>query len=148
MIVRGRDDASAVREKKRKEKSVTEPPSYTKQYQAMSCWRRIWLRLRLAWASLTQPLPPKQVTKDDELREACLYTLSQKFDDICWLDFYLKIAKIFGVEYEPKLLSRDRFLKNCGRFYDSMASGQPYEKDPCEETCDGRDGSAQSGRGN
>lgn len=123
------------------------PPSYTEQYKELSRWQRLKLRVRLVWAALTRELPPKTVTKEDELEAACRYTLAQEFDDICWLDFYTKIAKILGVEYDPKLLPRDRFLGNCGRFYDSMASGRPYERDPGKECCDGSDGTVPGGCG-
>jgi len=128
-------------------KPVEPAPSPSKRYAALSWWQRTKLRARLVWAVLTKPFPPKRVTKEDELEAACRYTLAQEFDDICWLDFYLKIAKILGVDYDPKLLPRDRFLGNCGRFYDSMASGRPYERDPGKECCNGPDGTVQSGCG-
>jgi len=152
MIVRGREMAWATRElERRKAKEVAQtqppPPSPSKQYKALSWWQRVKLRARLVWAVLTKPFPPKRVTKEDELEEACRYTLAQEFDDICWLDFYTKIAKILGVEYDPKLLPRDRFLGNCGRFYDSMASGRPYERDPGKECCDASDGPVEGGCG-
>lgn len=152
MIVRGREMAWATWElKRRREKKVAQSPppvpSYSEQWAKLSRWQRIKFRVKLAWRALFASLPPKQTKKEEDLENACHYTLAQEFDDICWLDFYLKIAKILGVEYNPKLLPRDRFLGNCGRFYDSMASGRPYERDPGKECCDGSDGTVQSGCG-
>lgn len=128
---------------------IGEPvPSYTAQYAAMSRFGRIKLRLRLMWRCLFGAMPTKTADREHELEAACRYTLAQEFDDVCWLDFYTKIAKILGVEYDPKLLPRARFLGNCGRFYDSMAAGQPYQRDPSKECSNGSDGSVEGcGRG-
>lgn len=133
--------------------TIGEPvPSYSDQWAKLSRWQRIKFRVKLAWRvlfawrALFASLPPKQTKKEEHLELACHYMLAQEFDDICWLDFYLKIAKILGVDYDPKLLPRDRFLGNCGRFYDSMAAGKPYQRDPSKE-CPSADGTVQSGCG-
>jgi hypothetical protein len=55
--------------------------------------------------------------------------LAQTGDDVCWRDLYNpEVAALVGVgvEFDPQLLPRPRFLGNCGYFYDCLAAGTPY----------------------
>jgi hypothetical protein len=46
---------------------------------------------------------------------------------VCWRDLYNpEVAALVGVEFDPQLLCKPRFLGNCGHFYDCLAAGTPY----------------------
>jgi hypothetical protein len=64
-----------------------------------------------------------------ELEDAIRYVVRQKFDDVCWLDVYVKLGKLVGIEYDPLLLPREQFVRQCGHFYDCLASGESYKTD-------------------
>jgi hypothetical protein len=52
--------------------------------------------------------------------------LTQTGDDVCWRDLYNpEVAALVGVEFDPALLPKPRFLGNCGHFYDCLATGTP-----------------------
>ncbi len=123
------------------------PSGIAAKWAALGRWGRLKARVKIALRALFDEAPVAQADREQDLEAACRYTLAQEFDDICWLDFYTKIAKILGVDFDPKLLPRDRFLGNCGRFYDSMAAGRPYQRDPGKECCDATDGTVQGGCG-
>src|SRR5690554_5248250 len=63
------------------------------------------------------------------LEAACMETLAQQYDDICWMDFYTKIASILGVQWQPALLPKEKLLANCQRFADAVYAGHTYDKD-------------------
>jgi hypothetical protein len=64
-----------------------------------------------------------------ELEDAIRYVVTQKFDDVCWLDVYVRLAKLVGLDYNPLLLPREQFLHQCGHYYDCLAAGKVYESD-------------------
>jgi hypothetical protein len=65
----------------------------------------------------------------EELEEAIRYVVTQKFDDVCWLDAYVKLGKLVGIDYDPLLLPKAQFLHQCDHFYDCLASGETYRTD-------------------
>lgn len=73
----------------------------------------------------------KRLLKIEEILKTKV--LNQKADDVCWRDVYLELAELCGVEYDPELLPREQFMRYCGVFYDSLATGCPY-KTPAEAT--------------
>lgn len=64
-----------------------------------------------------------------ELEDAIRYVVTQKFDDVCWLDVYVMLGKLVGIEYDPLLLPKKQFLHQCDHFYDCLAAGKVYETD-------------------
>lgn len=70
------------------------------------------------------------MTDYDILKNKVIEVVSQKADDVCWLDSYKELASLVGVKFDPELLPRERFLSNCSYFYDCLAKGQPYST-PC-----------------
>jgi hypothetical protein len=75
----------------------------------------------------------KEPDKETEMKEAILDVLSQEIDHICWMDIYTKLAKVVGVPFDPTLVPRPIFEKNCQRFTESIYSGQPYAVDKMTE---------------
>lgn len=67
------------------------------------------------------------LNKYKALSDAVIKVVSQKQDDVCWLDAYRELAKLVDVPYDPQLLPRPRFLANCQRYYDCLAEGYPYK---------------------
>jgi hypothetical protein len=55
-------------------------------------------------------------------------TLDTSFDDLCWRDVFIDMAKLAGREFEPGLLPKPLHMRNCDRFYDSLAASSPYLK--------------------
>lgn len=48
---------------------------------------------------------------------------------LCWRDIYVELAKLVGIDFNPDLLPKDRTLRNCERFIDSLATLKPYSSD-------------------
>lgn len=64
-----------------------------------------------------------------ELEEAIREVVTQEMDDICWMDIYVRLAKLVGIDFYPKLLPKEKFKKNCDRFTESVYVGCPYAVD-------------------
>lgn len=60
---------------------------------------------------------------DAAVREA----VTLRFDLICWRDLYEALAKLVGVKFESRLLSKESFLSNCAAFHASLATGTQYK---------------------
>lgn len=72
----------------------------------------------------------------EELENAIRSVVTQKADDVCWMDAYTMLGKLVGIEVTPEslaLLPTAKMLDNCGRFIDSLKRGCPYEKDAATE---------------
>lgn len=53
--------------------------------------------------------------------------VTERYDDICWMDVYKELAAFVGIEFDPKMLPRERMLKNCERFVDSLLTDTEYK---------------------
>ena len=62
----------------------------------------------------------------EELEGAIREVVTQQGDELCWLDVLRDLAKLVGLEFDPKLLPRDTFERNCRRFADHIYTGVPY----------------------
>lgn len=66
-------------------------------------------------------------------RQAARWILSQRGDDICWRDFYVKLAKLLPEEPDVSHLllpPREQFLKNCANFEACLRRGDPTSYKP------------------
>ncbi len=68
-----------------------------------------------------------------ELEGAINCVLSQRLDDICWMDVYTTLGKLVGHDFNPVLLDRKDFKANCDRFTLHMYDGAPYARDTLTE---------------
>ncbi len=67
-----------------------------------------------------------------ELEDAIRWVVTQQADDVCWMDAYVKLGKLVGVEItleQLALLPKEIMLKNCDRFIDHLQTGVAYK--PC-----------------
>lgn len=69
----------------------------------------------------------------DELRAAVLRVVSQSADDICWMDVYRDLGLLDGVAFDPKLLPRATFARNCARYAAHVFDGKDYQRDEVSE---------------
>lgn len=71
----------------------------------------------------------------DQLESEIRYAVTQEFDDICWHDVYVRQAAMIGIEFNPKLLPREKHARNCELFYDSIANDAEYKPETmaCEQ---------------
>ena len=74
------------------------------------------------------------------LRNIFRWILAQRGDDLCWRDFYVRIADALPpkeVHLEELILPpREVFLKNCDRFEASLRGGPAYvPTDGIESNC-------------
>ena len=67
-------------------------------------------------------------TRQEELEDAIRNAVTQKGDDLCWLDVMRDLAQLVGIEFNPELLPKAVFLKNCERFHTSLMDGEQYER--------------------
>ena len=74
---------------------------------------------------MSHPLDPRDV-RIAELERAIRSVVTQSHDELCWLDVMRDLAKLVGVEFDPKLLPRDQFERNCRRFAEHVYEGIPY----------------------
>lgn len=63
------------------------------------------------------------------LKSEIEYVVTQQLDDICWLDWYQRLAKQVGIDFNPLLLSEEQQLTNCRVFFCALRDGRPYEPD-------------------
>lgn len=69
----------------------------------------------------------------ETLRGEIEKVLDTSADDICWLDVYRDLATTIGRKFDPKLLPRAVFERNCARYAAAMYEGKPYERDEVSE---------------
>ena len=64
-----------------------------------------------------------------EFRKEITYVVTQKADDVCWLDAYVKLGKLVGIEITVEslaLLPKGVFLDNCEHYIDCLKKGEKY----------------------
>lgn len=66
--------------------------------------------------------------REEELEGAIRNAVTQKGDDLCWLDVMRDLARLVGIEFNAELLPKEVFLKNCERFHASLMDGDQYER--------------------
>lgn len=64
----------------------------------------------------------------DKLEATITDVVSQEFDQLCWLDVYVKLGELIGKTFEPKLLSTEQFLNNCKHFEQCMRKTKTLEE--------------------
>lgn len=80
--------------------------------------------------TLGKPILQKRV---EELEAAILDVVTQKLDNICWMDVYTKLSKLVEHEFNPLLLPKKEFDYNCSKFSNAMYSLQSYRTDKLTE---------------
>lgn len=55
--------------------------------------------------------------------------VTERADNLCWLDVYQKLAKFVGVSFDPLQLPTAQFLGNCTHYECSMRTGRDYRPD-------------------
>lgn len=72
-------------------------------------------------------VPEAEYDRLMRLDAAVRRVVSQRADDLCWMDVYVELAGLVGVEFVPELIDPpERMLGNCRRFVDSLKTGGPY----------------------
>ena len=72
------------------------------------------------------------MTPADELTEIKALVrqiVTERADNLCWLDVYQKLATFVGVQFDPLQLPTAQFLGNCTHYECSMRTGRDYQPD-------------------
>jgi hypothetical protein len=67
-----------------------------------------------------------------EFRQAIEQVLSQREDDLCWMDVYVMLGRLVGQEITPAklaVLPVDKMMEKCERYCKSLKGGEPYQRD-------------------
>ena len=65
-----------------------------------------------------------------ELEEAIRWVVTQKEDDVCWMDAYVRLGKLVGIEItleQLAMLPEGLMLANCTRFVRHLHTGCGYK---------------------
>jgi hypothetical protein len=61
------------------------------------------------------------------LKRLIKQVVTQKFDDLCWLDVYKQLGEAVGIKFDPLLLPQGQFLSNCSHFHECLTKGIDYK---------------------
>lgn len=64
-----------------------------------------------------------------ELEEAIRWVVTQQADDLCWMDVYVRLGKLVGIEItleQLAMLPKAKMLDNCERFICHLQTGVNY----------------------
>lgn len=71
-----------------------------------------------------------------ELEEAIRWVVTQQADDLCWMDAYVRLGKLVGVEItleQLAMLPKAKMLDNCERFICHLQTGVGYKPEGLAE---------------
>lgn len=65
-----------------------------------------------------------------ELEEAIRWVMTQRADDLCGMDVYVRLGRLVGIEITAEQLSmlpKGKMLANCEKFIDHLQTGIAYK---------------------
>lgn len=70
------------------------------------------------------------INRINELEEAIKWVVTQKADDLCWMDAYVRLGKLVGIEITLEQLSflpEQKMLDNCKHYIRHLHTGCGYK---------------------